>query len=181
MQIYNFDMELRSSLMYLLESIEVSVRTHIGYYHGKAFGALGYYDKNTFENEDRFKNLTPEIRKQICKNHYGVIGDKYISNWLQGCTILRNICAHRGRLFNRPIPFSLKLGKGDKQFFNKNNISVNKASAQLFAYLIVMKKMVPYKDVWSNFYNRLLELEQKYSFVRLDYYGFTKNWRNVLL
>lgn len=29
MQIYNFDMELRAALMYLLESIEVSMRTHM--------------------------------------------------------------------------------------------------------------------------------------------------------
>lgn len=42
MQIYNFDMELRAALMYLLESIEVSMRTYIGYYHAKFFGALGY-------------------------------------------------------------------------------------------------------------------------------------------
>jgi len=30
MQIYNFDMELRASILYLLEYIEVSIRTHIG-------------------------------------------------------------------------------------------------------------------------------------------------------
>ena len=36
MQIYNFDMELRAALMYLLESIEVSMRTYIGYFHGNS-------------------------------------------------------------------------------------------------------------------------------------------------
>ena len=54
MQIYRFDMELRAALMYLLESIEVSMRTYIGYYHAKAFGALGYYKEESFENVDRF-------------------------------------------------------------------------------------------------------------------------------
>lgn len=49
MQIYNFDMELRAALMYLLESIEVSMRTYIGYYHAKSFGSLGYYDETAFE------------------------------------------------------------------------------------------------------------------------------------
>lgn len=161
MQIYRFDMELRAALMYLLESIEVSMRTYIGYYHAKAFGARGYYKEESFEDVDRFhkfesdyksaieeygdkevfvkhhndiydgkfpiwvlvelltfgslsrlfKNLTPEVRNEICRNNYGKINDEYIGNWLQGCTILRNICAHRGRLFNRQIPFSLRLGK----------------------------------------------------------------------
>lgn len=45
-----------------------------------------------------------------------------IGNWLQGCTILRNICAHRGRLFNRQITFSLRLGKKNKQIFKERGI-----------------------------------------------------------
>lgn len=230
MEIYKFDMELRAALMYLLESIEVSMRTHIGYYHAKSYGALGYYEESSFEDAERFhkfeadykaaieeygdkeifvkhhndtydgkfpiwvlvelltlgslsrlfKNLTPEVRNEICKSNYGKINDEYIGNWLQGCTILRNICAHRGRLFNRQIPFSLRLGKRDKQIFQNNNISINKATKQLFAYLIVMKKMIPDENVWDTFTLRLVELRKKYSFVRLDYYGFTKDWEDIL-
>lgn len=230
MQIYRFDMELRAALMYLLESIEVSMRTYIGYYHAKSFGALGYYREDSFEDVDRFhkfesdyksaiekygdkeifvkhhnniydgkfpiwvlvelltlgslsrlfKNLTPEVRDEICKNNYGKINDEYIGNWLQGCTILRNICAHRGRLFNRQIPFSLRLGKKDKQFFKNNNISINKATKQLFAYLIVMRKMISDEGVWNTFTVRIVDLKNKYPFVRLDYYGFTEDWGKIL-
>lgn len=230
MQIYRFDMELRAALMYLLESIEVSMRTYIGYYHAKAFGALGYYKEESFEDVDRFhkfesdyksaieeygdkevfvkhhndiydgkfpiwvlvelltfgslsrlfKNLTPEVRNEICRNNYGKINDEYIGNWLQGCTILRNICAHRGRLFNRQIPFSLRLGKKDKQIFKEKDISINKATKQLFAYLIVMKKMIPDECVWNTFTSRLLDMKYKYPFVRLDYYGFTEDWKKIL-
>ena len=230
MQIYRFDMELRAALMYLLESIEVSMRAYIGYYHAKSFGALGYYREDSFEDVDRFhkfesdyksaieeygdkeifvkhhnniydgkfpiwvlvelltlgslsrlfKNLTPEVRDEICKNNYGKINDEYIGNWLQGCTILRNICAHRGRLFNRQIPFSLRLGKKDKQFFKNNNISINKATKQLFAYLIVMRKMISDEGVWNTFTVRIVDLKNKYPFVRLDYYGFTQDWGEIL-
>lgn len=230
MQIYNFDMELRASLMYLLESIEVSMRTHIGYYHAKFFGPLGYCDKSSFESIDRFhkfetdykvaiseygdkevfvkhhndiydgkfpiwvlvelltlgslsrlfKNLPSEVRKEICRNNYGKINDEYIGNWLQGCTILRNICAHRGRLFNRQIPFSLRLSKKDKQIFRNNEMSINKTTKQLFAYLIVMKKMIPDERIWNTFTSRLVDLKNKYPFVRLDYYGFTEEWEKIL-
>lgn len=230
MQIYNFDMELRSALMYLLESIEVSMRTHIGYYHAKSFGALGYYEETAFDDVHRFykfetnykaaieeygekevfvkhhnniydgkfpiwvlvelltfgslsrlfKNLTSEVRNEICKSHYGKINDVYISNWLQGCTILRNICAHRGRIFNRQIPFSLRLSKNDKLIFKNNGMSINKATKQLFAYLIVMKKMIPDERVWNTFTSRLVDLKNKYPFVRLDYYGFTEEWEQLL-
>lgn len=230
MQIYNFDMEIRAALMYLLESIEVSMRTYIGYYHAKTFGALGYYKEETFDNADRFhkfeaaykeaieeygnkevfvkhhndtydgqfpiwllvelltfgslsrlfKNLTADVREEICKNNYGKIKDTYIGNWLQGCTILRNICAHRGRLFNRQIPFSLRLSRKDKQVFINNGVSVNKATKQLFAYLIIMKKMISDERVWDTFASRLIDLTRKYPFVRLDYYGFTEDWEKLL-
>lgn len=230
MQIYNFDMELRAALMYLLESIEVSMRTHIGYFHGKTYGALGYYCSSSFEDEGRFnkftddykkaieeygdkevfvqhhndvydgkfpiwvlvelltlgtlsrlfKNLPKDIRDEICKNNYGKINDEYIGNWLQGCTILRNICAHRGRLYNRQIPFSLRLGRKDRQIFKDKGISINKASKQLFAYIIVMKKMIPDEDIWNTFAGRLRNLINKYPFVRLDYYGFTDEWEKII-
>ena len=230
MQIYDFDMELRAALMYLLESIEVSMRTYIGYFHAKSFGAIGYYEEDAFDDVDRFhkfeadykaaideygnkevfvkhhndiydgkfpiwvlvelltlgslsrlfKNLTTEVRDEICKSNYGKINDEYIGNWLQGCTILRNICAHRGRLFNRQIPFSLRLSKKDKQIFKNDGISINKATKQLFAYLIVMKKMIPDERVWNTFTSRLIDLKNKYPFVRLDYYGFTKDWKKIL-
>jgi len=230
MQIYYFDMELRAALMYLLESIEVSMRTYIGYYHARKYGALGYYDEKSFDDPIRFrkfeddykkaieeygdkeafvkhhndvyggqfpiwvlvelltlgtlsrlfKNLTIELRSEICRDHYGLINDSYIGNWLQACTILRNICAHRGRLFNRKIPFSIKLDNKDKRFLRKKGIDINTASKQLFVYLMVIHKIVPDKAVWDTFSKKLIELEKKYPFVRLDYYGFTDDWKSVL-
>lgn len=127
-----------------------------------------------------FKNLPKTIRDEICKQNYGKINDEYIGNWLQGCTILRNICAHRGRLYNRQIPFSLRLGKEDKRFFQEKGISINKATKQLFAYIVVMNKMIPNEQVWNTFTDRLCNLITKYPFVRLDYYGFTEDWKEVL-
>ena len=73
MQIYNFDMELRAALMYLLESIEVSMRTYIGYYHAQSFGALGYYAETAFENADRFHKFEIDYKAAIAE-----YGDKEV-------------------------------------------------------------------------------------------------------
>ena len=230
MQIYYFDMELRAALMYLLENIEISMRTYIGYFHAKKYGPLGYLEASAFENEEYFqkftddytkaileygkkeifvkhhkdaydgkfpiwvlielltlgslsrlfKNLPKDLQNEICKSHYGKINSRYISNWLQGCTILRNICAHRGRLYNRQIPFSLRLGTNDKKIFNEQNISVNKACKQLFIYLIVIRKLTANDMIWNTFAKCLSALIKKYPFVRLDYYGFTSDWQKIL-
>ncbi|MDR2025399.1 MAG: Abi family protein [Hungatella sp.] len=229
MQIYNFDMELRASLLYLLEYIEVSIRTHIGYYHAKTYGPLGYLDCSTFKDVNRyekfkldyenaieeygckeafvkhhkevydgrfpiwalvellsfgslsrvFKNLKEEIQDEICKNNYGRIGEVYIENWLQGLTILRNICAHRGRIYNREIPFSLRLQKRDKTALEKKDLRINKATKQLFVYLFVANKITN-PQVWQTFTDRFTTLTAKYPFVSLSNYGFPDDWKSIL-
>lgn len=76
--------------------------------------------------------------------------------------------------------FLLRLGKKDKNIFKDNEISINKASKQLFAYIIVMKKMVIDDAVWKTFMDHLNNLIEKYPFVRLDYYGFTSDWKKII-
>ena len=230
MEIYNFDAELRVALLYLLEYIEVEFRTHFGYYHSKAYGPLGYLDKESFDDELRyekfmenitqlikenekneifvkhhnekydgefpcwvvvelmsfgclsrgFKNLQTEIKEEICKAHYASIPYNYIENWLQGFVILRNICAHRGRLYNRYITFAPKLSKKDKNLFKNNSLDLNKNTKQVFAYIYIMNKLIDDINVKENFMNRLETLISKYPFVNLKHYGFPETWREIL-
>ena len=227
MQIYNFNAGLRALLLYALEYIEVSIRTHIGYYHAQQYGPLGYLQSDSFADYERFfkfkqdfdaaikeqsdrevfvkhhisnysgefpiwvavellsfgalsrlfKNLKrEEVQDKICSEHYGLIKADYIENWLQGLTILRNICAHRGRIYYRNIHFSVKLSTKDKWFFATNGLDVQKISKQLFGYLFVMKKLTDDTNVWSYFMDNFISLTKKYPFVDLKYYGFPENW-----
>lgn len=76
MQIYNFDMELRAALMYLLESIEVFMRTYIGYYHAKSFGPLGYHEESAFENADRFHKFEEDYITGKFHSRLGLVKKK---------------------------------------------------------------------------------------------------------
>lgn len=93
-------------------------------------------------------------------------------------TILRNICAHRGRLYNRYISFGLKLSNKDKKLLAQNSISGSKK--QFFTYLFVLRKMVVDKFVWTTFTEKFMLLLEKYPFVKLRYYGFPENWKELL-
>lgn len=185
MQIYDFDMELRAALMYLLESIEVSMRTYIGYFHAKSFGAIGYYEEDAFDDVDRFHKFEADYKaaideygnKEVFVKHHNDIYDGKFPIWV---LVELLTLGSLSRLFNRQIPFSLRLSKKDKQIFKNDGISINKATKQLFAYLIVMKKIIPDERVWNTFTSRLIDLKNKYPFVRLDYYGFTKDWEKIL-
>ncbi|MCM1183411.1 MAG: Abi family protein [Roseburia sp.] len=103
MQIYNFDMELRAALMYLLESIEISMRTYIGYFHGKAYGALGYYEASAFEDKERFKKFTEDYKSAI--DEYG---DKEIFVHTEGGFTIVKYLFH----FDREKRTSRYLGTG---------------------------------------------------------------------
>ena len=127
-----------------------------------------------------FKNLHAEIKEEICKDHYASIPYNYIENWLQGFVILRNICAHRGRLYNRYITFAPKLSKKDKNLFKNNSLDLNKNTKQVFAYIYIMNKLIDDINVKENFMNRLETLISKYSFVNLKHYGFPETWREIL-
>ena len=72
------------------------------------------------------------------------------------------------------------MGRKDKEFFARNSLSLNTASKQLCAYLIVIKKIIPDQNVWDTFVKRLCTMMKKYPFVRMDYYGFVGEWRKVL-
>lgn len=128
-----------------------------------------------------FKNLKKaEVQDQICSEHYGLIKADYIENWLQGLTILRNICAHRGRIYNRNIHFSVKLSTKDKRLLTTNDLMIQKVSKQLFGYVFIMKKLTDDSKIWASFIESFTALTKKYPFVNLIHYGFPKNWLELL-
>lgn len=231
MQIYNFDAELRVDLLYLLEYIEVSFRTHFGYFHSEKYGPLGYLDGQKFVNKSHyekfnsnilqliyenekneifvkhhnekyngkfpcwvivelmsfgclsrgFKNLFDEVKEDICKEFYFPIPYEYVENWLQGFVILRNICAHRGRLYNRYISFSPRLSPKDKKLFKGSNLDLNKQTKQIFAYLYVSFKLISDDEIKNNFICRFKMLMEKYPFVKLSHYGFPEEWEKFFI
>ena len=222
MQLYYFDSELRSALIYVLDAVEVAFRTHIAYYHSKVYGPLGYKEGHGFENstyhgyflkefaaitgsdkkgndvfvkhyrEDYankfpiwvavelisfgalsklYNNLEYPIRKVIAQEYYRIPAD-YIQNWLRALVIIRNICAHRGRLYNRPIANKPKLSKQDNQLGIRND--------RVFIYIFILKKIVIDKQIWDTFIKQLESSIVKYPFVKLEYLGFPINWRELL-
>lgn len=231
LQIYNFDAELRTALLHILEYIEVFFRTHVGYYHAKKYGPLGYLDKNSFKNADYylefiedfnsqikrneqnevfikhhnenydgkfpiwvavevlsfgrlsriFKNLDIETKTEIANIYYNPIRYEYLENWLQGFAILRNICAHRGRLYNRYFTFTPKLSRVDNILFDSNGLNQNNMRKKVFTYIFITNKLIKDQLVWSNFINRLETIINKYPFVKLSNLGFPPNWRDLLL
>lgn len=118
-----------------------------------------------------YRNSSFEIKQKIAVENYEIKYD-YIQNWLHGLVILRNICAHRGRLYNRPMSIKPKISNKDKKLGIRNDL--------VFIYIFILKKLIKDDKVWTNFLSMLKNTIKRYPFVELANLGFPSNWIDIL-
>lgn len=101
-----------------------------------------------------------------------------LSKFMHGITIVRNLCAHNSRLYNRPFITKPSLSRNELAFLNKDeNGTVD--NSRLFGYILNIKRLLSPSD-FDDFKNKLLVIHNKYSFVNMKYYGFCDDWHTKL-
>lgn len=221
-EVYIFDKKLRNLLLMILESIEISLRTHLSNYLGVKYGTLCYRQSVNFINKDRNKDLCKIIdsmiersgnenmvkhnkekygdipiwtalelstfkvlsmiydnmkikdKKELCKEFYGV-NVKYplLSNWLHVLTVVRNICAHFGRLYSRDITTNVRIPYKYKDYGLEDN--------RLFAVLIAIKYLAPNREEYKDFVSKLAKIITKSEKIDISMLGFPVNWYEILI
>lgn len=98
-----------------------------------------------------------------------------LSNWLHCLSVLRNVCAHGGRLYNKKFNPPTRLTRS----FLRNNPDV--INDTLFAYIITIKRMLPLENDKTKFVSELINLISDYKdSINLDKIGFTQNYIEIL-
>lgn len=123
--------------------------------------------------------LDTDIQKSIAKE-FGYChntGNELLAQLLHSVTIVRNICAHGGRLFNRNFIRKPKLSQRHKKLLRVEQGTV--IYDRLFSYILVIKDLSIQED-FDLLKEHLLELTAKYPFVDMKYYGFPDNWKEIL-
>ncbi|MCM1286278.1 MAG: Abi family protein [Acetobacter sp.] len=114
-------------------------------------------------------------------NNFGLSvngGYEILEKYMHGMTIIRNLCAHNSRLYNRLFITKPSLNSKERKLLNLDS-NGNKDNAHLFGYIINMRRLLKRED-FINLKLEITELTHKYSFVDLKYYGFNPNWNNIL-
>ena len=95
-------------------------------------------------------------------------------SWVRACAVLRNICAHNSRIYNRIIDIKPSILDVDK-----NN---NKEPEKVYRIILSMKYLRPDNESWKNFVLELKTLFHKYS-GKFDFQkiGFPNDWEEHLL
>ena len=101
-----------------------------------------------------------------------------MGKFMHSMTILRNLCAHGSRLYNRLFEQKPKLSKNERSLLRiLKNGKID--DAHLYGFILVMKRLLTDKD-FSDMKSEIALLTQKYPFVNMKYYGFRSDWSTVL-
>ena len=139
-----------------------------------------YIDLFTISDISFFYSISePNIKKAVADSMgITVQGPVLLEQFMHSLTIIRNLCAHGSRLFNRLFEQKPRLSRKEQAIQRKDE-NGNIDNAHLFGFILIIKRLLKAED-FAALKAELSELKQKYPFVNLKYYGFPDDWKNVL-
>ena len=105
-------------------------------------------------------------------------GDELLEQFMHHITIIRNLCAHGSRLYNRLFEQRPWLSRKEKALLIQlpDGTADN---AHLYGFILVMRRLLKPEE-FSSMKAELIALSRKYPFVSLRYYGFRDDWETAL-
>jgi abortive infection bacteriophage resistance protein len=122
----------------------------------------------------------PNIKDEVART-FGLSmkkGAAILGSYMHSMTIIRNLCAHGSRIYNRLFEQKPSLNKKEKALLI-TNADGQIDNAHFYGFVLVMRRMLP-SDKFVEMKNSIITLTQKYPFVRMDYYGFRNDWKQKL-
>jgi len=147
---------------------ELFIRHHIEKYEGNfpIWVAVEILPFGTLSK--LFSNMKDEDQNFISKTYYKFPA-VYITTWLRSLVVLRNICAHYGRIYNRRFTTLPKLGRKDKKLGIKSD--------RVFVFVFILKYLINNDNEWTHFLKNLKALFEEFDkIVDLSLLGFPEDW-----
>ncbi len=121
----------------------------------------------------------PELKTAVA-NAIGIEkrGDEILGRCMHSMTIIRNLCAHGSRLYNRLFEQKPWLSKKEKQLLivQENGMIDN---SHLYGFILIMKRLLD-QNAFALMKSEIACISQKYPFVNTQYYGFRDDWQSAL-
>lgn len=116
----------------------------------------------------------PDIVKREMGQYYG-IPDQVLTSWLKTINVIRNICAHHSRLWNRVLGVKPFIPRKNKypQWHNPVSISQDRVFSVLTIFRYLLKIIAPQSN-WNNRFSALLD---EYPDISKWNMGFPDNWQ----
>lgn len=140
-----------------------------------------YVDLFTISDISFLFSISEQPIKDAVAHTYGLTmnkGASILGSYMHSMTIIRNLCAHGSRIYNRLFEQKPSLNKREKALLIKDS-SGNIDNAHFYSFLLVMKRLLP-ADKFIEMKKSIIALTKKYPFVRMDYYGFRSDWQQKI-
>ena len=119
-----------------------------------------------------FRGSPAPIKKDIAAR-FGVT-DKVFDSWLGALNVVRNVCAHHGRLWNRTLGFKPAIPAKDPQWRQPVRIPDDR----VFGILTILKYLLDDIAPQSGWTDRLEALHAEYPRVPMRSMGYPDDWRD---
>jgi abortive infection bacteriophage resistance protein len=120
-----------------------------------------------------FNGVDDDIRRMIARR-YGV-EDRILQSWLGALNVIRNICAHHGRLWNRELGFKPFIPL--KQKYPKWHDPFSIPNSRIFAILTILRYLLKEVAPTSKWERRFQDLLGRYPEIPLTAMGFPQHWK----
>lgn len=140
-----------------------------------------YIDLFTISDISRLYGIAENDIQTCVASEFGLKHGRAVDTmckFLHCITIIRNLCAHGSRLYNRLFITKPSLNKYEQAILPKDD-SGNPDNSRLFGFIINIKRLLS-KDQFLSFKNDIMLLRHKYPFVDMKHYGFCENWSRVI-
>lgn len=140
-----------------------------------------YVDLLTISDISFLYAISEEHIKKAVAAQFGLTvssGYRILGNFMHSMTILRNLCAHGSRLFNRLFEQKPSLNRTEQTLLIVHeNGSID--NAHLYGFVLIMRRLLTVQE-FAAFKGELIALTQRYPFVAMKYYGFRDDWKEKL-
>lgn len=137
-----------------------------------------YIDLFTISDISFLYSISEQPIKDAVAHTFGLTmskGASILGSYMHSMTIIRNLCAHGSRIYNRLFEQKPSLSKKEKTLLIKDS-NGNIDNAHFYGFLLIMKRLLP-ADKFNEMKKSIVTLTKKYPFVRMDYYGFRSDWQ----
>lgn len=121
-----------------------------------SFGTLSKYIKNMATGpKSAFQYLAKFYSYKTLKGNIACPNQDMLTSWIHSVVVLRNICAHNSRVYNRSLSTKPKL-------LNKDQQNPQPRFCGLYHFLLAMKYLRPSDCAWNKFTADFKQLLQQY-------------------
>ena len=122
-----------------------------------------------------FSIILKSEEKQLIAKRFGALNPDFLGSWVHSLVVLRNLCAHHSRLWNKNIGKDVKMPtRPKKKFINSNDPrNLRKIYGISSCIMKIFDSTDKDKKIW--FKTELIELTNKYD-IDMNSMGFPTDW-----